>query len=243
MKRKALVHKDGSIDFVTPEGEVEASAKAKAEGSDGRKLTQQRPKGDYDFRWKTAKDGSHLLVPNSVPEKNLDPEWSIYKNKRDLCLEIAMEIANGKTFYQLDKLKQFPSTRTVFYWYARDQEFKNLIDEARRVRAEFYHDKLVEVAEDVEEDNARSSKVKADIFKTLMSVNDKERFGQATKQEPSPPVVNIVFQTGIHREDSTKVIEVVHENKEPVASGKKSNVAEIECENQQDAGLLELDGA
>lgn len=200
-KRKALVHKDGAIDIIDPEtGDVEACAKPKTEGSDGRALAHTRPKGDYDFRWKTAKDGSHLLVPSDVPQKNLDPLWSIYKNKRDLCLEIAMEIANGKTFYQLDKLKQFPSTRTVFYWYARDQEFKTLIDEARRVRAEFYHDKLVEVAEDVEEDNARSSKVKADVYKHLMGVNDKERFGQAPKQADVPSTINIVFNTGINRE-------------------------------------------
>lgn len=205
-KRKALVHKDGSMDIIDPvTGEVEACAKPKTAGTDGRELTHQRPKGDYDFRWKTAKDGSHLLVPNDVAQKNLDPEWSIYKNKRDLCLEIAMEIANGKTFYQLDKLKQFPSTRTVFYWYARDQEFKTLIDEARRVRAEFYHDKLVEVADDVEEENARSSKVKADIFKTLMGANDRERFGQAPKADAGPVSVNIIFQTGIDRNSSVQI--------------------------------------
>jgi hypothetical protein len=200
-KPKALVHKDGSVDFVNPEtGEIEASAAPKTTGVDGRNLVHDRERSDYDFRWKTATDGNHILVPRDVPQKNLDPEWSIWKNKRNLCLEIAMEIANGKTFYQLDKLKQFPSTRTVFYWYARDQEFKNLIDEARRVRAEFYHDKLVEVAEEVDEDNARSSKVKADIMKHLMGVNDRERFGQQVKQDPAPATVNIVFQTGIQRE-------------------------------------------
>lgn len=200
-KSKALVHKDGSIDIINPDtGEVEASAAPKTKASNGRNLPHDRPKSDYDFRWKTPIDGEPMLVPANVPEKGLESKWSIYKNKRDLCLEIAMEIAGGKTFYQLDKLKQFPSTRTVFYWYARDPEFKNLIDEARRVRAEFYHDKLVEVAEDVEEENARSSKVKADIFKHLMGVNDKERFGTAPKQEAAAPTVNIVFQTGINRD-------------------------------------------
>lgn len=204
-KSKALVHKDGSIDIVGPSGEIEASALPKVQGSDGRKLTHDRPKSDYDFRWKTANNGDHLLVPADVEAKDLDPKWSLYKNKRDLCLEIAMEIAGGKTFYQLDKLKQFPSTRTVFYWYARDLEFKNLIDEARRVRAEFYHDKLVEIAEEVEEDTARSSKVKADIMKHLMGVNDKERFGVAPKQDQGPVSVNIVFQTGITRDEPIPV--------------------------------------
>lgn len=200
-KSKALIHKDGAIDFVNPDtGEIEATAKPKTEGADGRQLAQERKKSDYDFRWKTATDGNHLLVPADISQKNLDPAWSLYKNRRDLCLEIAMEVAGGRTFYQLDKLKQFPSTRTVFYWYARDAEFKNLIDEARRVRAEFYHDQLVEVAESVEERNARSSKVKADIFRHLMSVNDRERFGQSKSETPGPATVNIVFQTGIHRE-------------------------------------------
>lgn len=194
------------MDIIDPAtGEVEACAKPKTEGADGRKLTHDRPKSDYDFRWKTATDGNHLLVPADVAQKGLDPEWSLYKNRRELCLEIAMEIAGGKTFNQLDKLKQFPSTRTVFYWYARDLEFKNLIDEARRVRAEFYHDRLVEVAEDVEEDNARSSKVKADIFKHLMGVNDKERFGVAPKQDVGPVSVNIVFQTGINRDAPAQI--------------------------------------
>lgn len=213
---KALVHKDGSIDIVDKDGNVEAHAPAKTIGSDGRQLTHDRPKSDYDFRWKTAMDGDHLLVPADVDPKNLDPKWSLYKNRRDLCLEIAMEIANGATLAKLNKLKQFPSTRTVFYWYARDAEFKNLIDEARRCRAEFYHDELVNVAETVEEENARSAKVKADIFKHLMAVNDKERFGVAPKQEASAPVVNIVFQTGINREpipvEGTVVVEPDSEN-------------------------------
>ena len=212
-KSKALIHKDGSIDFVDPDtGDIQASQKAKTKRKDGRVLLHDRKRSDFDFRWKTAKDGNHILVPMDVSAKNLDPEWSLYKNRRDLCLEIAMEIANGKTFYQLDKLKQFPSTRTVFYWYARDQEFKTLIDEARRVRAEFYHDQLVEVAEDVDETNARSSKVKTDIFKHLMAVNDKDRFGQQQKQDSAPPVVNIVFQTGIHREEPKQIPAVVVED-------------------------------
>lgn len=212
---KALVHKNGDIDFINPEtGEVEATGRAKTSGADGRSLVHERKKSDYDFRWKTATDGNHLLVPADVEQKNLDPNWSLYKNRRDLCLEIAMEVAGGKTFYQLDKLKQFPSTRTVFYWYARDVEFKNLIDEARRCRAEFYHDKLVEVAEDVEEDNARSSKVKADVYKHLMSVNDKERFGQAPKQDAGPPVVNIVFNTGVDRTPLPAEVVVVNPDDE-----------------------------
>lgn len=204
-KSKAFVNKDGSIDFVTPEGEVEAHAPAKTRRKNGAKNPHDRKKSDYDFRWKTAKDGNHLLVPADVPQKNLDPEWSLYKNRRDLCLEIAMEVAGGRTFYQLDKLKQFPSTRTVFYWYARDLEFKNLIDEARRCRAEFYHDQLVEVADGVDEDNARSAKVKADIFKHLMSVNDRERFGAVKNEAPGPATVNIVFQTGIIRDAPAQI--------------------------------------
>jgi hypothetical protein len=203
--KKAVVHKDGSMDFLSSDGSVEATAKPKEVGSDGRRLTHERPQSDYDFRWKTIKNGDHMLLPADVNGKDVEPTYSLYKNRRDLCLEIAMEVASGKTFAELDKLKQFPSTRTVFYWYARDSEFKNLIDEARRVRAEFYHDQLVEVAERVEEDNARSSKVKADIFKHLMGVNDKERFGQAPKQDAGPTTVNIVFQTGISRDASPKI--------------------------------------
>jgi hypothetical protein len=231
-KSKALLNKDGSIDFIDPEtGEVQATGKAKTVGSDGRSLEHQRQKSDYDFRWKTAANGDHLLVPADVEAKNLDPKWSLYANRRDLCLEIAMEIAAGKTFYQLDKLKQFPSTRTVFYWYARDLEFKNLIDEARRVRAEFYHDQLVEVAEDVEEQNARSSKVKADIFKHLMGVNDRDRFGQAPKTDAAPPVVNIIFSTGIDR-PQTEVIDVTPEQESTFSS-----------EDHENTKLLALDGS
>lgn len=222
---KALVHKDGSIDIVDKDGNIDASARPKTQGSDGRSLTHDRPKADYDFRWKTTSTNEHLLVPADVDAKDLDPKWSLYKNRRDLCLEIAMEIAGGKTFYQLDKLKQFPSTRTVFYWYARDAEFKNLIDEARRVRAEFYHDKLVEVAEDVEEENARSSKVKADVYKYLMGANDKERFGQAPKQDGNASVaISFTFNTGIDRDpDAKNTIEI-----------KPEKIGTIPSENKKD---------
>lgn len=219
-KSRAVVHKDGSMDFVNPDtGTIEATAKAKTAGSDGRQLVHDRQKSDYDFRWKTGTDGNHVLVPMDVDAKEVSSEWSLYKNRRDLCLEIAMEIAGGKTFYQLDKCKQFPSTRTVFYWYARDNEFKNLIDEARRVRAEFYHDQLVEVAQDVEEENARSSKVKADIFKHLMGVNDRERFGQQKQEPVGPATVNIVFQTGINRDESPRIDNAIPAQGRVIESG------------------------
>lgn len=207
---KTRAHKDGTIEFLDENGDVEAVARPKAKGSDGRNLPEiPRPKSDYDFRWKTATNNNPVLVPADVPEKGLDPNWSIYKNRRDLCLEIAMEVANGASLSKLGGMKGFPSTRTIFYWRARDEEFKKLLEEAERCRGDFYRDRLAEVAESVEEENARSSKVKADIYKHLMAVDDKERFGGVQKEVAAAPVVNIVFQTGIDRTEIPVEVEVV----------------------------------
>jgi hypothetical protein len=208
-QEKVIYNKDGSLEFVNEDGETVAVGKRKMRKKNGAVITHRGEQPDAYFTWKTVKDGEHVLLPRDVNPKEVDSKYSLYANKRDLCLEIAMEIANGKTFYQLDKCKGFPSTRTVFYWYARDPEFRTLIDEARRVRAEFYHDQLVEVAETVDETNARSSKVKADVYKHLMSVNDRERFGQQTKVvgDVNQPVT-FIFKSGIDRSPEPEPIPV-----------------------------------
>jgi hypothetical protein len=198
--------KDGSIEFLDDQGEVTAVSKPKKRRKNGAKVTHRGEQSDAYFQWKQTKDGEHMLLPRDVNPKEVDASYSIYKNKHDLCLEIAMEIANGKTLSDLDKSKGFPATRTVFYWYARDPLFKNLIDEARKVRAEFYHDRLVDVADNVVEENARSSKVKADVYKHLMSVNDRDRFGNQTKVvgDATAPI-NITFNTGIVRDAPAQI--------------------------------------
>jgi hypothetical protein len=203
---KTRAHKDGSIEFLDENGDVEAVSRPKTKGSDGRNLPEfNRPKSDYDFRWKTPTNGKPMLVPADTDPNALSPDWSIYKNKWDLCLEIAMEVANGASISKLGNTKGFPSTRTIFYWRQRDEEFRKMLEEAERCRGEFYRDKLANVAESVEEENARSSKVKADIYKHLMAVDDKERFGQAKSETAAAPAINIIFQTGIQRDEPIPV--------------------------------------
>lgn len=210
---KTRAHKDGSIDFLDENGEVEAVSRPKKKGRDGRNLpVMGRPKSDYDFRWKTVKDGKHVLLPADVNPEEVDSTYSLFKNRRDLCLEIAMEVANGASLSKLGNTKGFPCTRTIFYWRSRDDEFRKMLEEAERCRGDFYRDRLAEVAETVEEENARSSKVKADIYKHLMAVDDKERFGGVNKEVAAAPVVNIVFQTGINREEPKIVPAIVVEN-------------------------------
>ena len=169
----------------------------------------KRKKAHTKWIWKKNKNGVPLLVENAQNAWELPDDYQAIRAEKQLHLNIAMLVSEGHTFTAISKFDNMPPRYVLFNWYARCPEFKVLIDEARRLRAEHYHDKLAEVAETVKEYNAKSSKVKADIYKALMAVGDRERFGTQTKVvgDPNAPIAFII-DTGIRRQEQEPPIPV-----------------------------------
>lgn len=113
---------------------------------------------------------------------------------------ICLMISEGYSMREICEMDGYPSKQTILSWFTKHSDFKDAFEEARRQRAEYYHDNIHEIAHTVKEGTAKSAKVKLDAFKHLASVNDPERHGARTKivGDPNAPV-GLIVETGIRR--------------------------------------------
>lgn len=161
---------------------------------------------------KKSKDNMELVTSNNVPAVK------IWKYHESYAYVICEKIAEGMTFKQLAKLPGMPSIATIAIWRSEHEEFDKAIKTARKMRAEGYHDEIVEdlktefvdpdTGEVKEIDESRlnkdavpARKLKLDRLKYLASVNDPDTYGTRTKVsgDASAPL-EIKVSTGITRE-------------------------------------------
>lgn len=238
--RVEFLDKDtGEIKFVSKEATYNTQRKA-----EGKAVKRQSEISRYI--WKTNKNGVPLLVLAGTNAENLPDDYQLFKYNKELALNICQQIAEGKTLKVIGKTMGYPPTSVILHWYFKDEEFREAMDNARKMRAEVYHDELVNVVETVKEKNTKSAKVKIDAFKFLMEVNDKERFGTAPKMPALENTFTFVFDTGINREQ--EVIDVQAESVREDNSGGAgeaqagSDSQESGHDSEQQASQEHIDG-
>ncbi len=140
-------------------------------------------------------------------------------NKFKYTLEYGDAICNlvreGKTFAQISKQIGIP-THTIYHWRTLHPDFNQRLLAARADRADFFHNKIVEVVEnldDVSEDRSSMEKLKIDSYKWLAGVDNPDIYGNKTKisGDPNAPL-QIILDTGIRRDalpDASVPAEVV----------------------------------
>lgn len=150
--------------------------------------------------WKKNKNGVPVMVPSNGDAYDVPDDFQAFVADKEAWLNIATLISDGNTITDIAKMEGMPPRYIIFNWYLKNDSFKELVDEARRIRADSYHDKLAKLAKTVKNDTARADKVKADIYKHLMAVNDRDRFGSQTKVvgDPDAPI-SFVVETGIRK--------------------------------------------
>lgn len=146
----------------------------------------------------TDKDGNKVLVPyNPIFLKFHEELWPYVEA---IALEITRRITEGDSMKKICTTEGMPPLYIVARWKALVPGFNKMLEEARKIRAETYHDEIVEVVEGVEEDNAKSAKVKLDGYKHLAAVGDPDTYGSKTKVSgDSNSPLSFVFNTGIDR--------------------------------------------
>lgn len=112
-----------------------------------------------------------------------------------------------------DETLGLPGYNQVRRWLYHDypaqkhvaEKFREEVKQARIagkvIRAEEAHDKVLALADDCDEGNAQSYKVKIDALKWSAKVNDQDNYGDRTKLvgDPNAPVAFII-ETGIRRD-------------------------------------------
>lgn len=114
---------------------------------------------------------------------------------------IAQKVMEGTLLTKLCNGVDFPSYSQVCRWRAKYSEFADLLESARKFRAEKYHDDIVELSEDKEADEEEVARRRLEIEskKWLAEKNDNSRFGNKTKVEGMAGATVLLVNTGIQR--------------------------------------------
>jgi len=102
---------------------------------------------------------------------------------------IADLYVEGTSINNISKLDNYPCYATILRWMNDSDEFREMMERARRVRAFNFEEKLLDIAEkapDIHKDYVQGHKLSAEIYKWAAEVNDASRYGRKTTIEGNP---------------------------------------------------------
>lgn len=104
-----------------------------------------------------------------------------------LADDICELIMSGKTLVGIAALEGFPSPATICRWLNEKPEFENKCARARLMQAELMDQRILDVADDTDEDNFQANRVKIAAYQWRASKLAPKRFGDKVQQEVSGP--------------------------------------------------------
>jgi hypothetical protein len=151
-------------------------------------------------------------------------DLSRYKFNYELGLLICQKVREGWTLTKISEDPQFPSLHVMAHWRKINPTFDEEIKLARKHRAEYYHDKVIELAEQVTDDsNIAAAKFKAEQYKWAAEKGDPNSYGNKVEVSGNVAPTSIVVYTGIERrrdiETTAEQIEGANEQIEDSVSG------------------------
>lgn len=203
--------------------------------------------GITKYLWRNNKNGVPLFVQADVYPDDYPDDYELFPQTEEMMMAVIQLVADGKTLRTIGQIPGMPPVSMVMRWCGRNEDFKDALAEARKSRAEVYHDAIENVAFNTKETNAKSSKVKIDALKFLAGVNDRDRFGQAKAVEGGGMSVSFIVNTGIADQPIAvegKVVDAASSQGEAPASGGDGLPAEAspagdpqQAEEVQSSGL------
>jgi hypothetical protein len=120
---------------------------------------------------------------------------------------IVEKIAEGMSLKELTLLPEFPSRATINFWRRSVPEFESRLEDARRYRAEYYHDHALTLADEIcDRDSATVNKVKIDTYKWAAEKNDPARYGKKEDSSSNTGNITVIIDTGISKVEVPNII-------------------------------------
>lgn len=144
-----------------------------------------------------------------------------YKYNMETALLVCQEIREGATLKKLSQ-KLGIDLSVIHYWQRRYPQFAQEMKIARQERAEYFHDKVLELADEViDRDDVAVARFKTDQYKWAAEKGNPEAYGNKTQVSGSieNKVSMIVLNTGIKRVKPD--IEVDYEQKDTSDTGQQ----------------------
>jgi len=141
-----------------------------------------------------------------------------------LAKKVLDKIADGCTITDISRrFPSLPNHRTIYYWRRHYPEFKEACDIALMDRADYYADKVIEVAEETKtKGKVAVNKLKIEAYKWRAEVDKPDTYGKLKQQEKSDAPITIIINTGVpqsehsiknQKEVESQVIEVEKKKK------------------------------
>ena len=118
---------------------------------------------------------------------------------------ICQKIREGNSYTKITKMQGFPSASVLVRWRVQHPEFQTMLEEARKDRAEFHHDEILDIAEEahkVEDPRMiQAYKLQVDALKWSAERNNPERYGNQVKisgDKDNP--ITFFIDTGIRKD-------------------------------------------
>lgn len=139
-------------------------------------------------------------------ESNLIPEKT-FAFSYNLAMLICQKVAEGFTLSDLDNDPDLPPLHVIQHWRRSQPMFDTELRLARKQRADVYHDKVVQIADNAANLNYRdreelaNAKLAADQYRWLAEKGNPESYGNKVTHEGSDekPITMRVINTGISR--------------------------------------------
>jgi hypothetical protein len=128
-------------------------------------------------------------------------DMSRYKFNLNMAAAICQAIREGRTLKSLHSDPEYPDLSVIHYWRRTNATFDEEIKLARKERAEYYHDKVLDLADNTpaERDEIALSKFRADQYKWAAEKGDPGSYGNKIEHTGSNTAPAMVIVTGIKR--------------------------------------------
>lgn len=164
-------------------------------------------------------DGELVYIPKTM---SLEDQQALQRSRSYpysplMAERIVEKVAEGHALTRLhEKFEGFPKYSTILRWRNEHEEFRDMLQQARRDRAETFFDEAKEAVEQATEDrdSVALQKLRSDFYKAAAKMTNSDEFTEKTKIDGNLNVGVAVVDTGVRRpgdpgydEDETKKLE------------------------------------
>lgn len=196
---------DGVMERLNEKGEVvERAKKRPIIGKDGTIHKSARKRGrpartDLEtHHFVLDGKGRKLWVPKGTNPDHLP--GVIFPFSQVTCDHIMRHISEGLTLKSICAMEGIPPLHVVFRWLREYPEFKAQMSEAKKMRAEFRADRVMEIADQgaIAESDVPGERLRKDILQWGAEMDNRTEFGKQTKVvgDASQPIV-FQINTGV----------------------------------------------
>lgn len=145
-------------------------------------------------------NGNKLWVPKGTNPDDIPR--TIYPYNETTRDQILLHVTQGMSLAKIGDMEDLPPVHVIWKWLREHPEFRAMMEEAKKARAEFYADRVIAIAEQehVHPDDVPMERLRKDVFQWGAEVNDPATYGKRTKIVAEAAPAALLVDTGIRRD-------------------------------------------